>query len=237
MKTKRILMAIELALIFLGICGAIFFTNFSSLSQKNNDLFCNVSIGILTGGLVALLIEIPMFAADRTTNKNVLRRNSYYAAMRLKQLIQSIDDACAHPQKEITENFCSRLLQNTVDFLFPLLNMDRAIYLCRTKKKQLELFIDQVHTFFMLRESFDLEFKIAINTIERDVNSSGNFRQIEAREVITELKEIRHKSVQMVGEIEKTMNLVLNKKELKEWNRYLQEKTDVMIAAFQRECN
>ena len=137
MKAKKIVMTISLFLFVLGLLLAFKFTFTNAVCKEWEQILVNMSIGLSTGGLVALLIEIPMTASTIAANKRLLKTNSYHVYYGCAALITLLESACENEDKPIYENFCTPVFDRINHFVLPLLNIDPHIYQNSVKREKI----------------------------------------------------------------------------------------------------
>ena len=115
-KAKKISMVISMFLFILGLVSSTFLAFTNTLDANWNQLLQNLSTGISTGGLVAVLIEIPLSFSNINAHKQLLLVNSLYAYIPCIQLIDLIDKAYQDENTPMYENFCSNLIQKITQF-------------------------------------------------------------------------------------------------------------------------
>ena len=230
MKAKKISMLISISLFVLGVSFAFLLTATRGklFIAEWEQLFINLSIGISTGGLVALLIEIPLTHSLIGANKRLLTANSLYAYMYSVQLIALVDSFCADEKKEMFGKFGEDVIGGIMQFAMPLMNLDPHMYFCKTKQKQISAYVNYINGFLLNGSNFNssleikmLRLRIAQNQNKIDALERGEFyvenRIIFSSEVRSELLEIKNNIKPLCDIIINTMNLVLNKKELQQW--------------------
>lgn len=246
MKAKKISMTISVSLFVLGLLLAFCFTLINVVSYDLKPLLINLSIGIATGGLVAVLIEFPFAFAQIGNNKQLLSLNSIYIYMCCIAFTDLIDKTCQDEKAIVQDKVYDNLFQQIVQFATPLVSLDPHIYFCACKRKQIYRFTWTIHNFIMQRNSFDLNlqnkirelkiknFEAKLEIIEKSEQAilSGQFHQswhngsnddpqyvTTSKDVKDELQEIKNKILSLWYTIDNTMNIVLSKKELQKWQR------------------
>jgi len=222
MKAKKICMVISVTLFILGLAFAGLFTFKDIVPDEIEQLLVNLSIGLSTGGLVALLIEIPLTLSAIAYNKRLLKTNSYHTFRSCRALLVMLD-TFQDEEVSISESFCTSYIDETANFAFHLLNLDPHMYLNLVKQKQIKRFIEIIDDFTMQRGFIDNKLKIKINTMSIQSLEVGNgMPRITSKDVKYELEQIKSKITPLCDIIHNTLNLVLDKNELQIWQRQLE---------------
>ena len=232
-KAKKISMVISIFLFILGLVSSAFLAFTNTLDANWNQLLQNLSLGISTGGLVAVLIEIPLSFSNINAHKQLLLVNSLYAYIPCIQLIDLIDKAYQDENTPMYENFCSNLIQQITQFVTPLLNLDPHMYFCSCRRNQIDHFKSGINNFLMQRDIIDscLRMKLInlkIEGLAASVQSGqsgfctdlGNV--LTSKNVRDELQEIKSNILPLLDAMDDTMRLVLSEKELKTWQNQTQ---------------
>ena len=247
MKAKKISMLISISLFILGILFAFLLTATSGKTfvVEWEQLLVNLSIGISTGGLVALLIEIPLTHSLIGANKSLLTANSLYAYMYSVQLTALVDTFCADEKKTMFDEFGTDVIKGIVQFAMPLLNLDSHMYFCKTKQKQISAYVGYINGFLLTGSNINNPLKLKMTCLEK----AGIERELEAlqrgeryfadktilsSEVRLELLEMKNNIKPLCDIIINTMNLVLSKKELKHWVSQITVVNDGIYSGYEK---
>ena len=238
MKARKISMTISALLFVAGLFSAFILSCRGLVSGDMGQLWLNLSIGLATGGLVALLIEFPLTYSVIGANKHLLTANGYYAYVHAETFVTLIDAACENEDMPIYEKFCEKSLTKIQQSLLPMIRLDKHMYFCRCKQKQVDSLIWGMHSFLMNADIIDNALKIKLNKLEIEslqkqiaANTHeerlqlGNSHKLTTQDVKAELIGIRSEILPLLNSIESTMNLVLNKRELAQWRKQLEDAT------------
>ena len=230
MKAKKISMLISISLFVLGVSFAFVLTATSGkvFIAAWEQLFINLSIGISTGGLVALLIEIPLTNSLIGANKRLLTANSLYVYMYSVQLTALVDTFCADEKKMMFDKFGEDVIKGITQFAMPLMNLDPHMFFCKTKQKQISAYVGYINGFLLNGSNLNNPLKIKMGSLniarlEREMGAIqrgerySEDKTIFSSEVRVELLEMKNNIKPLCDIIINTMNLVLNKKELQQW--------------------
>ena len=232
MKAKKISMIISVSLFLLGLSFAFIF-NFANVVHSNwQQLLINLSIGISTGGLVAVLIEIPMMHSLLNSNKQNLIDNSlrmYASGLHLTALI---DEYCDDENQIVFGNFGEPMIKSMVQFATPLATIDSHMYFSKTKQMAIEFYIDDINR-LLLETNLNrrIESKTLILQTKRTVTREEKMEDIHEKDeidscdelvfsvdVLRELLKMRHDIDTLFDMMFNTMNLILSKKDNKKWH-------------------
>ena len=232
MKAKKISMTISAFLFVAGLISAFVLSCRGLVGGDMGQLWLNLSIGLATGGLVALLIEFPLTYSIVGGNKHLLIANGFYVYAHAATLVALIDDACENEDTPVYKHFCKSALGKINNFALPMLRIDRHMFSCRSKRKQVDILIGELHNFIMNIDTVDSRLKIKLieldmAVLERRIISEPlaehseheNTRSFKSRDVKAELIEIRSRILPLMNSINNTMNTTLSKKELERWHK------------------
>jgi len=235
MKAKKIAMFISMTLFLLGLLLAFLFTvkNGNIFANKWEQLYINLLVGISTGGLIALLIEIPLFISNIGVNKHLLKSNGHYTYTLCARFTTLIDNVCQNEKELISKDFCAYFFQLITQFLIPLMSLDPHMFFCSCRRKKINHFKSMVNTFLLSRDSIDSVLKIKISELERAIiekriqlkqNGSNDYLPLTttSKDVKYELQDIKNQILPLCASISDTMNLCLSKKELQIWQDQVQ---------------
>ena len=173
MKAKKIVLTISLILFVLGISMALLFTLRNVISEDMTALFVNISIGLATGGLVAMLIEIPMTISAIATNKWILTANGFHVYLRCEMLITRIDMVNKYESTRIYEDFCKSLIDDVNYFSLPLLNLDKHMYINSVKRRKIASIVNTLSDFVMHRKVVESGLRIKIMSYKMQSLKAG----------------------------------------------------------------
>jgi len=229
-KAKKISMLISISLFVLGVSFAFILTATSGklFRIEWEQLLINLSIGISTGGLIALLIEIPLTHSLIGANKRLLTANSLYAYMYSVQLMTLVYTFCADEKKMMFDKFGEDVIRGISQFAMPLMNLDPHMFFCKTKQKQISAYLGYINVFLLNGSNLNNPLKIKmgslnIERLEREMEAIqrgerySEDKTIFSSEVRVELLEMKNNIKPLCDIIISTMNLVLDKKELIKW--------------------
>lgn len=223
MKAKKIAMIISFGLSILGLLLAFIFTFTNAAFGKMEQLLVNLSIGLSTGGLVALLIEIPMALSTIAVNKRLLTLNGFHTYRSCAILVTLVDTACKNEGAPIYKAFCTSHIDKINYFALPLLNLDPHMYINSVKRKKIIRFIETISNFTLQREAMEAGLQIKINIEQiRSLQAGKRELPIASRDVKYELEQIKGQVVPICDTINDCMSLVLNEKELNIWHKQLE---------------
>lgn len=245
MRAKKISMIISVLLFVLGLTLACVFTFAKNIFLDWQQLLINLSLGISTGGLVAVLIEIPMAHSSIGANIRLLEANSLYVYMYSVQLIALIEMFCKDEKREMFDKFGSDVIEKIIYFSTPLLNLDSHMYFCKTKQKQILVYIDYINRFILSNSELDISLKIQMSVLrkkqleaEMEASKKGEYysgsKIVFSSDVRTELLEMKNKIKPLCDAINITMSLVLNKKGLHRWHEQKRIINDEIYSGYKK---
>jgi hypothetical protein len=224
MKAKKISMVISISLFLIGVLLSIILTITSGniFIDKWEMLLISSSIGISTGGLVAVLIEVPLAYANINSAKNFLESNGFYTYVYCQQLLLVIDDYIQNENKSISREFFTYQIEKINQSTIPFMHLDPHIYFCACRRKQIERFKRNINDFLMNKEYIELPMRIRILELKICATESGKNHLISSKDVKHELYEIKNKIIPLCDFINDTMELCLRQKKYDEWSMNVQ---------------